>query len=67
MDQDVQQQAPGPVAPSSMGGLRPEISAAHEAQQANMATQSARQRQANRMLNRAGQPAISNTAGTPAI
>eukprot|EP00959_Pyramimonas_sp_CCMP1952_P262527 5489300-Pyramimonas_sp.AAC.1 len=55
-----------------MGGLRPEILAIHEAQQANMAMQSARQRrnqerQANRMLSRAGQPALSNTAGTPAI
>eukprot|EP00959_Pyramimonas_sp_CCMP1952_P307443 6435334-Pyramimonas_sp.AAC.1 len=55
-----------------MEGLRPEILAIHEAQQAILATQSARQRrnqerQANRMLGRAGQPVISNTAGAPAI
>eukprot|EP00959_Pyramimonas_sp_CCMP1952_P283200 5919819-Pyramimonas_sp.AAC.1 len=55
-----------------MGELRPEIPAIHEAQQANMATQSARQRrnqerQANRALSRAGQPATSNAAGAPAI
>eukprot|EP00959_Pyramimonas_sp_CCMP1952_P376956 7895617-Pyramimonas_sp.AAC.1 len=55
-----------------MGGLRPEIPAIHEAQQANLAMQSARlrrnqERQANGMLSRAGQPAISNAAGTPAI
>eukprot|EP00959_Pyramimonas_sp_CCMP1952_P354043 7417572-Pyramimonas_sp.AAC.1 len=55
-----------------MGGLRPEILAIHEAQQARLAMQSARQRrnqerQANRMLSRAGQLDFSNTAGTPAI
>eukprot|EP00959_Pyramimonas_sp_CCMP1952_P345934 7245119-Pyramimonas_sp.AAC.1 len=42
----------------------------HEAQQANLAMQATRQRrhqdrQANIMLGRAGQPADSNTAGTP--
>eukprot|EP00959_Pyramimonas_sp_CCMP1952_P399609 8372616-Pyramimonas_sp.AAC.1 len=55
-----------------MGGLRPEILAIHEAQQAKVAMQSARQRrnqerQANEVLSRAGQPAISNAAGTLAI
>eukprot|EP00959_Pyramimonas_sp_CCMP1952_P365315 7650942-Pyramimonas_sp.AAC.1 len=54
-----------------MGELRPEILAIHEAQQANLAMQATRQRrsqdrQANRMLSRAGQPANRNTAGTPA-
>eukprot|EP00959_Pyramimonas_sp_CCMP1952_P142910 2991666-Pyramimonas_sp.AAC.1 len=54
-----------------MGELRPEILAIHEAQQANLAMQSARQRrnherQTTRMLGRAGQPATPTTAGTPA-
>eukprot|EP00959_Pyramimonas_sp_CCMP1952_P118621 2479698-Pyramimonas_sp.AAC.1 len=44
----------------------------HEAQQANLAMQSARQRRnqerrANGVLSRAGQHAISTTAGAPAI
>eukprot|EP00959_Pyramimonas_sp_CCMP1952_P404431 8475413-Pyramimonas_sp.AAC.1 len=51
-----------------MGGLRPETLAIHEAQQANLAMQSARQRrnqerQADRMLSCAGQPANPNAAG----
>eukprot|EP00959_Pyramimonas_sp_CCMP1952_P271718 5681046-Pyramimonas_sp.AAC.1 len=55
-----------------MGELRPEIPAIHEAQQANLLMQSARQRrnrerQANRMLGRAGQPATPTTAGAPAL
>eukprot|EP00959_Pyramimonas_sp_CCMP1952_P061487 1284898-Pyramimonas_sp.AAC.1 len=71
MDQDVQQQAPGLVLPPTMGELRPEILAIHEAQQANVAMQATRQRrnqdrQANRMLSRAGQPANRNAAGAPA-
>eukprot|EP00959_Pyramimonas_sp_CCMP1952_P091923 1924149-Pyramimonas_sp.AAC.1 len=54
-----------------MGELRPEILAAHEAQQANLSMQSARQRrnherQADRVLGRAGQLATSTIAGTPA-
>eukprot|EP00959_Pyramimonas_sp_CCMP1952_P260955 5456240-Pyramimonas_sp.AAC.1 len=55
-----------------MGALRPEILATHEAQQANLSMQLARQRrnherQANRMLGRAGQPATPTTAGAPAF
>eukprot|EP00959_Pyramimonas_sp_CCMP1952_P118405 2475924-Pyramimonas_sp.AAC.1 len=70
MDSDVTQQAQGLVEPSSMGELRPEILAMHEAQQANLSTQLARQRRnrerpANRALGRAGQPATLTTAGTP--
>eukprot|EP00959_Pyramimonas_sp_CCMP1952_P128388 2684547-Pyramimonas_sp.AAC.1 len=54
-----------------MGELRPEILATHEAQQANLSMQSARQRRnherrANRMLGRAGQLATPTAAGTPA-
>eukprot|EP00959_Pyramimonas_sp_CCMP1952_P069533 1451351-Pyramimonas_sp.AAC.1 len=54
-----------------MGELRPEILAIHEAQQTNVATQATRQRrnqdrQANRLLSRAGQPANHTIAGTPA-
>eukprot|EP00959_Pyramimonas_sp_CCMP1952_P270275 5649909-Pyramimonas_sp.AAC.1 len=50
--------------------LRPEILATHEAQRANLSMQLARQRraherQANRVLGRAGQPATPTTAGTP--
>eukprot|EP00959_Pyramimonas_sp_CCMP1952_P041708 872249-Pyramimonas_sp.AAC.1 len=53
-----------------MGELRPEILAIHEAQQANLSMQLARQRrnherQANRALGRAGQAATPTTAGTP--
>eukprot|EP00959_Pyramimonas_sp_CCMP1952_P164190 3432729-Pyramimonas_sp.AAC.1 len=71
MDQDVQQQAPGLVLPPTMGELHPEILAMHEAQQANLVMQATRQRrnqdrQADKMLSRAGQPANRNTAGTPA-
>eukprot|EP00959_Pyramimonas_sp_CCMP1952_P336309 7042087-Pyramimonas_sp.AAC.1 len=71
MDSDVQQQAPGLVVPSFMGELRPEILAIHEAQQANLAMQSARhrrnhERQANRVLGRAGQLATPTIAGTTA-
>eukprot|EP00959_Pyramimonas_sp_CCMP1952_P261110 5459332-Pyramimonas_sp.AAC.1 len=43
MDLDVTQQAPGLVVPSSMGELRPEILAFHEAQQADRSMQLARQ------------------------
>eukprot|EP00959_Pyramimonas_sp_CCMP1952_P212987 4456416-Pyramimonas_sp.AAC.1 len=72
MDSDVVHQAPGMAAPSSVGELRPEILAIHEAQQANLTMQSARQsrnqeRQARRMMGRAGQPATSISAGTPAF
>eukprot|EP00959_Pyramimonas_sp_CCMP1952_P048489 1012163-Pyramimonas_sp.AAC.1 len=62
------QQAPGLVVPSCMGELRPEILAIHEAQQANLSTQLARQRrnqerQASGLMGRAGQPACySNSA-----
>eukprot|EP00959_Pyramimonas_sp_CCMP1952_P098517 2059584-Pyramimonas_sp.AAC.1 len=54
-----------------MGELRPEIRAIHEAQQANLSMQLARQRrnhgrQANGVLGRAGQPATPSIAGTPA-
>eukprot|EP00959_Pyramimonas_sp_CCMP1952_P310587 6499901-Pyramimonas_sp.AAC.1 len=71
MDQDVQRQAPSLVLPPTMGEMRLEILAMHEAQQANLATQATRERrnqdrQADRMLSRAGQPANHNTAGTPA-
>eukprot|EP00959_Pyramimonas_sp_CCMP1952_P330398 6918194-Pyramimonas_sp.AAC.1 len=40
IDSDVMQQAPGLVVASSMGELRPEILAIHEAQQANLSMQS---------------------------
>eukprot|EP00959_Pyramimonas_sp_CCMP1952_P270842 5662203-Pyramimonas_sp.AAC.1 len=55
-----------------MGELRPDILAIHEAQQANLSMKLARQRrnrerQANRMLGRAGQPATLIAAGTPAF
>eukprot|EP00959_Pyramimonas_sp_CCMP1952_P079007 1651673-Pyramimonas_sp.AAC.1 len=72
MDPDVMQQAPGLVVPSSVGELRPEILATHEAQQANLTMQLARQRrnqerQARRLMGRAGQPATPISAGTPAV
>eukprot|EP00959_Pyramimonas_sp_CCMP1952_P022041 463290-Pyramimonas_sp.AAC.1 len=72
MDSDVTQQAPGLVAPSSTGELRPEILAIHEAQQANLSMQLARQRRnherrANGVVGRAGQPAIPTAAGTRAF
>eukprot|EP00959_Pyramimonas_sp_CCMP1952_P245697 5134927-Pyramimonas_sp.AAC.1 len=63
MDQYVQQQAPSLVLPQTMGEMRPEILAMHEAQQTNLAMQATRQRRHQdcpdgRMLSRAGQPAI---------
>eukprot|EP00959_Pyramimonas_sp_CCMP1952_P009860 205416-Pyramimonas_sp.AAC.1 len=69
MDSDATQQAPGLEVPSSMGVLRPEILAIHEAQQAILSMQLACQRRnherpANRMLGRAGQAATPTTAGT---
>eukprot|EP00959_Pyramimonas_sp_CCMP1952_P380171 7964360-Pyramimonas_sp.AAC.1 len=72
MDSDATQQAPGLVAPSPMAKLSQEILATHEAQQVNLLMRSARQRgsherQANRMLGRAGQPATPTTAGAPAL
>eukprot|EP00959_Pyramimonas_sp_CCMP1952_P453189 9467830-Pyramimonas_sp.AAC.1 len=72
MDSDVTQQAPGLVVPSSMGELRPEILATHEAQHTNLSMQLARQRRnqerrANGLLGRAGQPTIPITAGKPAF
>eukprot|EP00959_Pyramimonas_sp_CCMP1952_P099450 2079012-Pyramimonas_sp.AAC.1 len=72
MDSDVTQQVPSLVVPLSMGELRPEILAIHEAQQANLSMQWARQRRnrvrrANRVLGRAGQPATPIAAGAPAF
>eukprot|EP00959_Pyramimonas_sp_CCMP1952_P440942 9231488-Pyramimonas_sp.AAC.1 len=72
MDPDVMRYGPGLVAPSSMGELRAEIPAVHEAQQANLTAQVARQRrnperQPRRMMGRAGQPAALVSAGTPAF
>eukprot|EP00959_Pyramimonas_sp_CCMP1952_P126621 2648290-Pyramimonas_sp.AAC.1 len=67
MDQDVNPRGPELVVPVSLGELRPETSAMHEAQQANLSARLARQqrnqaRQARRMMNRAGQPALSLSA-----
>eukprot|EP00959_Pyramimonas_sp_CCMP1952_P026135 548481-Pyramimonas_sp.AAC.1 len=66
------QRAPGLLAPSSMGELRPEILAIREAQQASFSMQVDRQlrnheRRANSVLGRAGQPATPIAAGTLAI
>eukprot|EP00959_Pyramimonas_sp_CCMP1952_P174417 3645067-Pyramimonas_sp.AAC.1 len=71
MDQEVTRHGPELVVPSSMGELRPEILAIHEAQQANLSMQLARQgrnqeRQLRRMMNRAGTPAAPAPAGQPA-
>eukprot|EP00959_Pyramimonas_sp_CCMP1952_P058592 1223424-Pyramimonas_sp.AAC.1 len=44
VDQEVKPRVPELVVPTSMGELRPEILAIHEAQQANLSMQLARQR-----------------------
>eukprot|EP00959_Pyramimonas_sp_CCMP1952_P188742 3947650-Pyramimonas_sp.AAC.1 len=68
MDQDVDPRGPELVVLASIGELRPEILATHEAQQANLSIQLARQqrsqaRQARRVMNRAGAPAAPPAAG----
>eukprot|EP00959_Pyramimonas_sp_CCMP1952_P027191 571144-Pyramimonas_sp.AAC.1 len=72
MDPDVSRHGPGLVVPSSRRELCPEILAIHEAQQANLTMQFARQRrnqerQARRVMDRAGQPATPVSAGMPAF
>eukprot|EP00959_Pyramimonas_sp_CCMP1952_P181899 3803417-Pyramimonas_sp.AAC.1 len=71
MGPELTRRGPELVVPSSMGELRPEILAAHGAQQVNLSTQLTcqrrnQERQLRRMMSRAGAPAAPAPAGQPA-